>query len=160
MASSVSGSGGQYMLDFVKACPICSQHKLFHQAPTGSFQSIPRRPWSHVSKNVITGLHCSGRNTVVLTIIDHFSKMAEFILLQKEMAQLLVQDVLWLHGLPFHMVSDRVLQVVRGLLPACCGASIHSPTARMRKNKDLEVALQCMVSLDPAWRGWSTPTTL
>lgn len=56
---------------------------------------MPTRPWSHISLDFITGLPCSEENFAILTIIDHFSKMAHFISLPKlpsarETAQLLV----------------------------------------------------------------------
>lgn len=51
-------------------------------------------------------------NSVILTIVNRFSKMTHFIPLQKlpspkETAQLLVQHVFRFHGLPTDVVSDR-----------------------------------------------------
>lgn len=40
---------------------------------------VAGRPWSHISMDFITGLPCSGGNSVILTIVDRFSKMAHFI---------------------------------------------------------------------------------
>lgn len=72
----------------VAACTVCAQNKsssspsvgLLHQPPT------PGSPWSHMEVYFLTGLSpCSG-NTVILTIVDHFSKAAHLL-------QLLVDDV-------------------------------------------------------------------
>uniref|UniRef100_A0A4W5M335 Gypsy retrotransposon integrase-like protein 1 n=1 Tax=Hucho hucho TaxID=62062 RepID=A0A4W5M335_9TELE len=43
---------------FVSACSTCSQGKVSHRLPQGLLHplSIPRRPWSHLSMDFITGL--------------------------------------------------------------------------------------------------------
>lgn len=73
---------------------------------------VPSRPWTHISVDFVTGLPNSAGNTVILTIVDRFSKMAYFVPLSKlptakDTAQLLVQHVFGLHGLPVDVVSDR-----------------------------------------------------
>lgn len=95
--------------NFVKACAVCSQHKSSHQAPVGLLQPllIPHCPWSHGTLDFVTGLPLSDGNTVILIVVDRFSKMAHFVSLiklpsAKEMAQLVLE-----HGLPMDMVSDR-----------------------------------------------------
>lgn len=98
--------------EYVKACVVCNQHKHSRQAPVRLLQPlpIPRCPWSNISVDFVTGLPCSNGNTVILTIVDKFSKMAHFVRLPKlssakEMAQLLVQYVFRLHGLPVEVVG-------------------------------------------------------
>ena len=59
----------------------------------------------------VTGLPPSDGNTVVLTIIDCFSKAVHFVPLSKlpsalETANLLVLQVFRLHGIPQDIVSD------------------------------------------------------
>ncbi|KAI3354114.1 hypothetical protein L3Q82_018667 [Scortum barcoo] len=70
---------------FVKACPVCSRHKSSHHAPAGLLQPlpVPRRPWSHVSLDFVTGLPPSHGHTAILTVVDRFSKMAHFVPLPK-----------------------------------------------------------------------------
>ncbi len=43
---------------YVEACPVCSQGKSTHQRPQGLLHPlpIPRRPWSHLSLDFVTGL--------------------------------------------------------------------------------------------------------
>ncbi|KAI3360676.1 hypothetical protein L3Q82_002542 [Scortum barcoo] len=64
-----------------KACPVCSRHKSSHHAPAGLLQPlpVPRRPWSHVSLDFVTGLPPSHGHTAILTVVDRFSKMAHFV---------------------------------------------------------------------------------
>lgn len=41
------------------------------------------RPWLHISLDFVTGLPVSHGNNTILTIVDRFSKMAQFVLLPK-----------------------------------------------------------------------------
>ncbi|KAI3370723.1 hypothetical protein L3Q82_007102 [Scortum barcoo] len=52
------------------SCPTCSRHKSSHHAPAGLLQPlpVPRRPWSHVSLDFVTGLPPSHGHTAILTI--------------------------------------------------------------------------------------------
>ena len=95
---------------FVAACLICAHGKSSHRAPAGL--PVPHRPWSHIAVDFVTGLPPSDGNTVVLTIVDRFSKAVHFVPLSKlpsalETANLLVLHVFWLHGIPQDIVSDR-----------------------------------------------------
>ncbi len=89
---------------YVEACPVCSQGKSTRQRPQGLLHPlpIPRRPWSHLSLDFVTGLPPSQGNTVILVVVDRFSKAAWFIPLPKlpsakETAELLMNHVLHLH---------------------------------------------------------------
>ena len=97
--------------EFVRACPTCNQHKSSNQPPSGFLQPLPV-PWSHVSLDFVTGLPPSDGHTVILTIVDRFSKMTHFVPLPKlpsakETAQLVLEHVFRVHGLPRDVVSDR-----------------------------------------------------
>ena len=157
--------------EFVKACPVCSQHKPSHQAPAGLLQPlpVPHRPWSHISLDFVTGLPPSQGHTTILTVVDRFSKMAHFIPLPKlpsakETAELILQHVFRLHGLPVDVVSDRGPQFSSVFWREFCtliGASAslssgfhpQSNGQTERKNQEMEVALRCMVSSRPS--SWS-----
>ncbi len=74
--------------------------------------SIPSRPWSHIAMDFVTGLPPSSGNTVVLTVVDRFSKAVHFIPLPKlpsarETAVIVLDHVFRIHGLPVDVVSDR-----------------------------------------------------
>jgi hypothetical protein len=98
---------------FVAACTVCAQNKTPQQAPSGLLQPLPVHIVPGlISLDFVTGLPLSNGNTVILTVVDRFSKAAHFIPLPKlpsakETAQLMVQHVFRIHGLPVDMVSDR-----------------------------------------------------
>lgn len=64
---------------------------------------IPQRPWSYVSVDFVTGLPDSEGHSVVLTVVDRFSKMVHFIRLPKlpsakETAEAFLRNKVFLHG--------------------------------------------------------------
>ena len=99
--------------DYVTACPVCAQCKTSRHPVAGLPRPlpVPQRPWSDISLDFVTGLPPSEGNTAILTVVDRFSKMAHFIPLQKlpsakETAEVMLQHVFRLHGLPRDIVSD------------------------------------------------------
>ncbi|KAG1962189.1 retrotransposable element [Pimephales promelas] len=99
---------------FVAACSVCAQTKSGNSPPAGLLRPlpIPSRPWSHIALDFVTGLPASAGKTIILTVIDRFSKAAHFIPLAKlpsakETAQIIVENVFRIHGLPTDIVSDR-----------------------------------------------------
>ena len=97
--------------EFVAACSVCARSKASHQLPARLLRSLPS-PWSHIAVDFVTGLPPCGGNTVVLTIIDCFSKAVHYVPLPKlpsvlETADLLTNHVFKLYGIPIDIVSDR-----------------------------------------------------
>lgn len=97
---------------FVQRCQICNINKTPKQLPAGLLQPlpIPQRPWSHIAIDFITDLPESDGNTVILTIIDRFSKACRLIPLPKlptaiQTTELLCNWVFRLYGLPEDIVS-------------------------------------------------------
>ncbi len=105
--------------EFVLACSVCARGKTSNRPPEGLLQplSVPSRPWSHIALDFVTALPPSQGNTVVLTVVDRFSKADHFIPLPKlpsakETAATVVDHVFRIHGLPADVVSDRGPQFV------------------------------------------------
>ncbi|KAG1944952.1 retrotransposable element [Pimephales promelas] len=135
----------------------------------GLLQPVPSRPWSHIALDFIPALPPSQGNTVVLTVVDRFSKAAHFIPLPKlplakETAVTIVNHVFRLHGLPIDVVSDRGPQFVSKFWREFCkllGATVslssgfhpQSNGQTERANQDLERTLRCLVSKNPS--SWS-----
>ncbi len=131
--------------------------------------SVPSRPWSHISLDFVTGLPASSGNTVVLTVVDRFSKAAHFIPLPKlpsarETAVAVIDHVFRIHGLPTDVVSDRGPQFVSKFWSEFCrllGATVslssgyhpQSNGQTERANQDLERMLRCVASQNPS--SWS-----
>ncbi|KAG1927325.1 retrotransposable element [Pimephales promelas] len=157
--------------DFVLACSVCATGKSSNRPPEGLLQPlpVPSRPWSHIALDFITALPPSQGNTVVLTVVDRFSKAAHFIPLPKlpsakETAATIVDHVFRLHGLPMDVVSDRGPQFVSKFWREFCkllGATVslssgfhpQSNGQTERANQDLERTLRCLVSKNPS--SWS-----
>ncbi|XP_061786097.1 uncharacterized protein [Nerophis lumbriciformis] len=154
--------------EYVAACSTCARNKASHRAPAGLLRPlpIPSRPWSHVALDFITGLPPSNGNTVILTVVDRFSKMAHFIPLPKlpsalETAELLTRHVFRLHGIPVDVVSDRGPQFSSAVWKAFCNSLGASPSLSSgyhpqtngqteRTNQDLEAAIRCVCHQQPA----------
>ncbi len=157
--------------DFVLACSVCATSKSSNRPPDGLLQPlpVPSRPWSHITLDFVTALPPSQGHTVVLTVVDRFSKAAHFIPLPKlpsakETALVVVDHVFRLHGLPIDVVSDRGPQFVSRFWREFCkllGATVslssgfhpQSNGQTERANQDLERTLRCVVSKNPS--SWS-----
>ena len=157
--------------DFVTACTVCARSKSSHQSPAGLLHPlpVPGRPWSHIALDFVTGLPPSMGNTVILTVVDRFSKAVHLVALpklpsSKETGELLMEHVYRLHGLPVDIVSDRGPQFTSQAWKALCkgiGATIslssgyhpQSNGQAERANQSLEEALRCASALHPS--SWS-----
>jgi len=83
--------------------------------------TIPEKPWSHISADFITRLPLAQGYDAILVVCNCFSKMAHFIAtMEKTLAEgltKLFQDHVWkLHGLPESIISDRGVQFVAGMM--------------------------------------------
>ena len=154
------------------ACSVCAQAKVTHQHPQGLLQPLPtpQRPWSHIALDFITGLSSSNHYTTILTIVDRFSKSVHFVPLTKlpsasETAQLLIQHVIRLQGIPTDIVSDRRPQFTAKFWKAFCtligttvslssGFHPQSNGQTEQANQALETVLRCMCCINPSL--WSS----
>lgn len=100
--------------DFVKQCVVCQQAKHSNTLPPGLLQPlpIPQGAWQDISMDFIEELHKSDGCTVILVIVDRFTKYAHFAPLRhpftaKTVARVVFDTVVKLHGLPHSIVSDR-----------------------------------------------------
>ncbi len=161
---------------FVSACPICAAGKGSNRPPAGLLQplSVPLRPWSHIAMDFVTGLPLSDGKTVVLTVVDRFSKATHFIPLPKlpsarETATIVLDHVFRIHGLPVDVVSDRGPQFVSKFWTEFCrqlgataslSSGYHPQTNGQaeRANQDLERVLRCVASAEPS--SWSSRLTM
>ena len=156
---------------FVQACPFCARNETSTRPPAVLLQPLlaPRRPWSHISLDFITGLPLSDGNTTILTVVDRFSKSVHFIPLPKlpsvkDTARLMVQHVFKIHGLPVEVVSDRGPQFTSSFWKAFCnliGASVclssgfhpQSNGQTERANQQVETVPRCVAYQNPT--SWS-----
>ncbi|KAG1934059.1 retrotransposable element [Pimephales promelas] len=153
---------------FIASCSICAQTKGSNRPPAGFLRPlpVPSRPWAQIALDFITGLPLSRGNQVILTVIDRFSKAAHFVPLPKlpsakETAQVVVDHVFRIHGLPENVVSDRGPQFSSLFWKEFCrliGASVslssgyHPQTNGQaeRANQTIGRLLRCLAFRNPA----------
>ena len=82
-------------------------------APPGLLQPlpIPQQIWTSVSMDFIVGLPNSKGKIVIMVVIDRLSKFAHFVASSHpynatSVAQLFVDHVFKLHGMPTNIVND------------------------------------------------------
>lgn len=156
---------------FIAACSVYARSKNSTQPSAGHLRSllIPSRPWSHIALDFVTGLHPSSGKSVMLTVIDRFSKFAHFLALPKlptakETADIRVEHVFSSHGLPTEIVSDRGPQFISQVWKAFCStlgitsshsSGYHPQTNGQaeRANQEMETALRCVMGANlVSWR--------
>jgi hypothetical protein len=99
---------------FVKQCGICQQAKHTNTVPAGLLQPLatPAGAWQDITMDFIEGLPKSEGFSVLLVVVDKFTKFAHFIPLKhpytaQTVAKAVFEQVVRLHGLPCSIVSDR-----------------------------------------------------
>jgi len=83
--------------------------------------SIPEKPWAHISADFITKLPLAQGYDSILVVVDWLTKMVHFIpTTEKTSAEglaRLFRDNMWkLHGLPESIILDRGPQFTAGLM--------------------------------------------
>ena len=100
--------------DFVSSCFTCQRNKTEHLHPVGLLQplEVPSQVWSDISMDFVEGLPRVHGKSVILTVVDRFSKQAHFLPLSHPYtaasgAGVFFKGVVRLHGFPASIVSDR-----------------------------------------------------
>ena len=100
--------------DFVRSCTTCQRNKTEALHPAGLLQplEVPDQIWSDISIDFIEGLPKVNGQSVILTVVDRFSKFAHFIPLAHpytaaSVARAFFTDIVHLHGFPQSIISDR-----------------------------------------------------
>jgi hypothetical protein len=158
---------------FVKQCLVCQQAKhelckypgLLHPLP------IPQHSWSDISMDFIKGLPNSNRYSVILVIVDRFTKYGRFIPVKHpfsaaSIAQLFFDNVVKLHGVPKSIVCDRdkvftsdfweeLFQLLKTDMKLTSAYHPQSDGQTERVNQCLEMFLRCSVQAAPKqWTKW------
>jgi hypothetical protein len=100
--------------EFVQACSTCQRNKLEHLLPAGLLLPlpVPTNVWSDISRDFIEALPWMHDKSVILTVVDRFSKYAHFIPLAHPysteiVAQAFFSNIVRLHGMLESIVSDH-----------------------------------------------------
>ena len=126
-------------------------------------------PWSHIALDFVSGLPWSEGISVILTVVDRFSKVAHLVSLPKlplasDTGKLLAH-VFFLHGIPVDIVSDRGPQSVFQVWKSFCqalGAGVsltsgYNPQSSRQMehlHQELKSFLCCLASTNPS--SWNT----
>ena len=157
----------------VRTCDVCQRNKADLSSYPGLLQPlpIPTKIWQDISMDFIDSLPVSQGKSTILVVVDRLSKYAHFIPVThpytaKSIAQLFLDNIYKLHGLPETIVSDRdkvfmslfwqslfkMLQVQLKMSTA-----YHPQTDGQTEvvNKCLEGYLRCMTGESPKdWMLW------
>jgi len=108
---------------YVEGCNSCQRNKNHTEQPAGKLMpnSIPEKPWMHISADFITKLPIAQGYNSILVVVDQLTKMVHFIpTIEKTSAEglaRLFRDNVWkLYGLPESIISDRRPQFAAGIM--------------------------------------------
>ena len=99
---------------YVRNCHTCQRSRTSRHAPFGILRPlpIPDRPWQSISMDFVTGLPWSDGYDAIWVVVDRLTKARHLIPCRtnidaKDLADLFLQHVFRLHGLPDEIISDR-----------------------------------------------------
>jgi hypothetical protein len=159
--------------EFVRKCHICQQAKPERLPPAGLLQPlpIPSSPWEVATMDFIDGLPPSRSFNCIMVVVDKLSKFAHFIPLRhpytaSKIADLFVDNIFRLHGMPSSLVSDRDPVFTSSFWQSvfkATGTQLKHSTAHHpetdgqteRVNQSIECYLRCFISAHPHhWAKW------
>jgi len=159
--------------DWVRSCSTCQRNKTETLQPAGLLQprEVPSQVWADISMDFVEGLPKVGGKSVVLTVVDRFSKYAHFIALghpytASSVARAFFDGIVRLHGFPSSIVSDRdpvfTGHVWRDLFKMAgvklrMSTAFHPQTDGQSEvvNKVIAMYLRCVTGDRPrAWVDW------
>ena len=153
---------------FVQTCDTCQRNKAEHIQYPGLLQPlpIPSQAWIHISMDFIEKLPLSQNFDTILVVVDRLTKYSHFLLLvhpflARQVAQVFIDQVYKLHGLPETIVTDRdkiftshfwrkLFRLVGVKL--CYSSAYHPETDGQteRVNQCVEAYLRCMTGEFPS----------
>ncbi|GJZ58344.1 putative mitochondrial protein [Tanacetum coccineum] len=157
----------KHIKQLVNECSVCQLNKVDLGAYLGLLKPlpIPQSVWSEVSMDFINGLPASKGKTMILVVVDKYSKYSHFVPLSHpysaiQVAQAFLDNIYKLHGLPKAIVSDRdkvFLSMFWQELFKLLDVSLHISTAYHPQsyghtevvNRCLEGYLRCMTGERP-----------
>ena len=85
----------------VRSCSLCATTKTPRHLPAGKLHPlpVPQRPWTHLAVDFVTDLPASGGHTVILVVVDRFSKHCKFIPFTRLPTALQVAEAMFHHVL-------------------------------------------------------------
>ena len=163
----------QDICNFVVECDVCQRNKGETVKSSARLQPllIPPTIWKDISMDFITDLPKLGNKSIIMVVVDHLSKYVHFCTLQHPftasmVAQIFMDQVFKLHGMPHSIVSDREPTFISNFwqeLFKIQGIELHLSTTYHPQtdgqtevvNKCLETYLRCFASeKKKQWAQW------
>lgn len=158
---------------FIQQCSVCQQAKHSNIHPLGLLQPLPlpEGVWMDISMDFVEGLPKSQGFSVIMVVVDRLTKFGYFIPVKHPytaatIAQLFLDNVVKLHGLPQTIVSDRDTIFVSSFWKAlfklykvnlALSSAYHpqSDGQTERVNQCLEMYMRCAVQDSlTTWKSW------
>ena len=159
--------------EWVKGCDVCQRNQSDLAAYPGLLQplAIPEQIWQDISMGFNEPLPLSHGKSALLVVVDRLSKYAHFLPIPhpyttSQVAQLFLDHVYKLHGLPKTIVSDRdkifmssfwqsLFKMLQVQLKMSTAYHPESDGQTEIVNKCLETYLMCMTGERPKdWVKW------
>ena len=101
--------------EYVAKCLTCQQVKAEHQVPSGLLNPlpIPQWKWDNITMDFVSGFPLTQKkHDAIWVIVDRLTKSAHFLPIRLDysmdrLADLYVNEIVRLHGIPVAIVSDR-----------------------------------------------------
>ena len=101
--------------EHIARCDVCQRVKAEHHRLAGLLRplEIPEWKWDDISMDFVVGLPRTQKgNDAIWVIVDRLTKVAHFIPVREtfrvpRLAQLYIDHILRLHGVPKSIISDR-----------------------------------------------------
>ncbi|KAJ3679581.1 hypothetical protein LUZ60_017592 [Juncus effusus] len=105
---------------YIEKCLVCQQVKAERKKKAGLLQPlpVPKGKWQEITMDFVTGFPATlNKNNAIWVIVDRLTKAAHFIPFRlgtplEKMAQMYIDRIVCLHGIPVRIVSDRDLRFV------------------------------------------------
>jgi hypothetical protein len=159
--------------DWVRSCSTCQRNKTEARHSPGLLQplDVPSQVWADIAIGFVEGLPKVAGKSVILTVVDRFSKYAHFIPLghlytATSVARAFLDDIVHLHRFLSSIVSDRdpvfTVNVWRDLfgmagIRLCMSTTFHPQTDGQSEvvNKVIAMYLRCVTGDRPrSWVDW------
>jgi transposase InsO family protein len=174
LRTSFSTSGDNRLVrEYIKGCSVCQRNKTDHLHPAGLLQPlpVPSSVWTDIAMDFVEGFPKVGGKSVILTVVDRFSKFAHFIPVghpysAASVAKAFFDNIVRLHGFPASIVSDRGPVFTSNLWTElfwlsgtrlCTSSAFHPQTDGQSEvtNKIITIYLRCLAGDRPrSWLRW------
>ena len=111
------------MKQYVEGCDSCQRNKNHIEQPVGKLipNSIPEKPWMHISADFITKLPLAQGYNTILVVVDQLTEIVHFIpttekITVEGLAKLFRDNIWKLYGLSESIILDRGPQFIAGLM--------------------------------------------